>query len=56
MSGARPKILALQVLVAVTLFGFWHIGSTMPLSKLGFLPQSWFEEALDKTLDRKSVV
>ena len=49
MTGLRAKILALQVFVAVALVGFWHFGSTVPFSKLGFLPQSWFDEPLDKT-------
>ena len=46
---SRAVILALQIAVAVVLVGVWHLGSTVPLSALGFLPQSWFDAPLEKS-------
>ncbi len=45
MSGApisRPKLLALQVLVAAAIIGIWHIGSTVPIFGVHFLPKFFF--------------
>ncbi len=41
------KLLALQVLVAVAVLGFWHIGSTVPIGGKYLLPEFFFSTPLD---------
>ena len=43
---SKAWIFALQIAVGVALIGFWHFGSTVPLSALRVLPQGWFETPL----------
>lgn len=41
------KLLALQVLVAVAVLGFWHVGSTVPIGGKYLLPEFFFSTPLD---------
>ena len=45
----KTLVFALQIAVGAGLLGFWHFGSTVPFSVLGFLPQDWFETPLAQT-------
>lgn len=40
-------LLAIQVLVAVVLIGFWHVGATVPIGGVYLLPKFFFSTPLD---------
>ena len=47
MSPQRIRLLLLQVLVAVLVVGFWHVGSTVPLGGGYLLPKFFFSTPAD---------
>ncbi len=44
---SRPKLLGLQVLVAVVFFAIWHVGSSVPIAGVYFLPKFFFSTPID---------
>jgi NitT/TauT family transport system permease protein len=44
---ARPKLIALQILVAFTLIGIWYVGSSVPIFGTNFLPKFFFSTPQD---------
>ena len=42
MSVSKRTLLALQILVAVVALGIWHIGSSVPIFGVYFLPKFFF--------------
>jgi NitT/TauT family transport system permease protein len=44
---SRPKLLGLQVLVAVLALAIWHVGSTVPIFGVYLLPKFFFSTPLD---------
>jgi NitT/TauT family transport system permease protein len=47
MSVGRAKLLVLQALVAVVVIGAWHVGSTVPIGGVYFLPKFFFSTPAD---------
>lgn len=47
MKISRAKLLTLQALVAVVFFVIWHIGSSVPIAGVYFLPKFFFSTPLD---------
>jgi NitT/TauT family transport system permease protein len=47
MSLGRAKLLFLQALVAVVVIGAWHVGSTVPIGGVYFLPKFFFSTPAD---------
>jgi sulfonate transport system permease protein len=46
----RVKLLLLQALVAVVAIGIWHVGSTVPIGGVYFLPKFFFSTPADVAL------
>jgi NitT/TauT family transport system permease protein len=47
MSVGRAKLLVLQALVAVVVIGAWHVGSSVPIGGVYFLPKFFFSTPAD---------
>jgi len=43
----RPVLVALQLLVAILLLAIWHVGSTVPIGGLYFMPKFFFSTPAD---------
>jgi NitT/TauT family transport system permease protein len=43
----RAKLLGLQALVAVAFFAIWHVGSSVPIGGVYFLPKFFFSTPID---------
>jgi NitT/TauT family transport system permease protein len=44
---SRTRLIALQLLVAVAALAIWHIGSTVPIAGVYFMPKFFFSTPLD---------
>jgi NitT/TauT family transport system permease protein len=47
MSGGRARLFVLQALVAVVVIALWHVGSSVPIGGVYFLPKFFFSTPLD---------